>query len=868
MGAATDRGLDMSRALSDGQCNLVQLTSEVKRVKKVDKDGKPLQVPEWPERSWESRTFGHMEIPREDLALLWELPAAGKPVKEALSPARAMEHLDSLLTYHGLDYVDAFVMEIPWITGGEEVVNDYRRFTGEAVRLAMTEFVEQAGDRVKTLGFSWKRNPHKPHPARAPDSPLSDVMELRDLLAPSKSVVAMFPVGLGYGADVDGLGSSSSSSSADEEYRGEGIFSLPESAGVFQIGTNVTHLRRPDGRPFRLVDVNPRPVEDIMADLKSKFAMAIHMEVEYAKRFEGGTPDLDSGGGGSEGGDGDGHADGDGEDAPSPLPPKADVSWAHILAQNQHKLQGLDEWETIRDSQIKPSVMRALDTLRIRGAAEGEWGFLYRSTLGSLMTGLSEVMEVRKAHQLAEVVALMDELAPSLRSAASRGSVAVDKEGSPSSSNNSGGDVDGANDGGRETGTVIGRCAAAALSTGVNCVLDEDVSASRERGRVEGFPQVPGSETGSKIAGEDEGTTGEFGRNELNDNGRRLLALASDNRLAVLNTFFGNRRDGIWHTYNGPAGKDCNPKRQFNRQDLQVEAARWAVSQRFLCNLLAKPGAPATTAQEMAEEFTEALLGAAETELCEEPRRRRPVEWNMTTTARAALTTAFDKRRAARHGFKRSTGLGGRQAGEQQFVTDENGVLLRNKDAILKRWRRFFDTLLNSKSSTLNPDVVEQVAQRPTTRATRRLAAVPDPDEVEAATKGLGNWKAVGPDLLAAELLKVDGDDKPSVRERLRAIFVEVWNGGEMPQEWKDATIKVLYKKGDRSNCNNVRGISLLSHVGKVLAKTIANRLTAFCEANDILPEEQGRSHRIPLCDDFDIGATFEREVECWGVWP
>ena len=35
--------------------------------------------------------------------------------------------------------------------------------------------------------------------------------------------------------------------------------------------------------------------------------------------------------------------------------------------------------------------------------------------------------------------------------------------------------------------------------------------------------------------------------------------------------------------------------------------------------------------------------------------------------------------------LKRSTGLSGRQDGGQQFVTDENGVLLRNKDAILKR---------------------------------------------------------------------------------------------------------------------------------------------------------------------------------------
>ncbi|CAB1099069.1 unnamed protein product [Ectocarpus sp. CCAP 1310/34] len=57
-------------------------------------------------------------------------------------------------------------------------------------------------------------------------------------------------------------------------------------------------------------------------------------------------------------------------------------------------------------------------------------------------------------------------------------------------------------------------------------------------------------------------------------------------------------------------------------------------------------------------------------------------------------------------------------------------------------------------------------------------------------------------------------------------------------KKWKDATVKVLYKNGDRSNCNNYRGISLLSHVGKVPIKII-NRLSAFCEANNILPEEQ-----------------------------
>eukprot|EP00752_Nemacystus_decipiens_P007959 g7112.t1 len=95
------------------------------------------------------------------------------------------------------------------------------------------------------------------------------------------------------------------------------------------------------------------------------------------------------------------------------------------------------------------------------------------------------------------------------------------------------------------------------------------------------------------------------------------------------------------------------------------------------------------------------------------------------------------------------------------------------------------------------------------------------------ATPNSATWRII-------KLLKIDDDDEPTVLKRLHAIIVKVWNGGEMPQEWNDATIKGLYKKGDQSNCNNFRGISLLSHVGKVFAKTITNRLSTFIEANDI----------------------------------
>ena len=49
---------------------------------------------------------------------------------------------------------------------------------------------------------------------------------------------------------------------------------------------------------------------------------------------------------------------------------------------------------------------------------------------------------------------------------------------------------------------------------------------------------------------------------------------------------------------------------------------------------------------------------------------------------------------------------------------------------------------------------------------------------------------------------------------------------GQVPQDMGDAKITTLYKsKGDRSDCNNYRGISLLSIVGKVFARVASSRL-------------------------------------------
>ena len=84
----------------------------------------------------------------------------------------------------------------------------------------------------------------------------------------------------------------------------------------------------------------------------------------------------------------------------------------------------------------------------------------------------------------------------------------------------------------------------------------------------------------------------------------------------------------------------------------------------------------------------------------------------------------------------------------------------------------------------------------------------------------MANGKGMGPDELPAELLKLGlSDSSHEILLAFHGIIVAVWMTGEVPQEWKDATIKVLLKNKDRNECGNCRGFSLVAHAGKVLLK-------------------------------------------------
>ena len=149
---------------------------------------------------------------------------------------------------------------------------------------------------------------------------------------------------------------------------------------------------------------------------------------------------------------------------------------------------------------------------------------------------------------------------------------------------------------------------------------------------------------------------------------------------------------------------------------------------------------------------------------------------------------------------------------------------------------RFFRSLLNSKSDMLDPDIPKRLPQHPVASA---LGIEPTEEEIATAMKAMANAKAVGPDTVPAELLKLGLQQDWTILLELHRLTILTWRQGKVPQQWKDAVITVLHKKGDKTECGNYRGISLVSHAGKVLLKVVARRLSAYCEAKGLLPEEQ-----------------------------
>ena len=144
-------------------------------------------------------------------------------------------------------------------------------------------------------------------------------------------------------------------------------------------------------------------------------------------------------------------------------------------------------------------------------------------------------------------------------------------------------------------------------------------------------------------------------------------------------------------------------------------------------------------------------------------------------------------------------------SGSPPLLSADGSTMVTNREKILERWAEHFSGILNCPSA-INDEAIGRLPQVPVNTA---LDEPPTEAEVIKAIRGLSNGKASGADAIPAELYAAGG---PPLTKHLADLFRTMWNQGKLPQQFKDASIVHLYKrKGNRLDCNNHRGIALLS---------------------------------------------------------
>ena len=105
--------------------------------------------------------------------------------------------------------------------------------------------------------------------------------------------------------------------------------------------------------------------------------------------------------------------------------------------------------------------------------------------------------------------------------------------------------------------------------------------------------------------------------------------------------------------------------------------------------------------------------------------------------------------------------------------------------------------------------------------------------EITKAIEQLRSGKAAGVDGIPPELWKEGG---PALHSKLHEPLVCCWDQGKLLSDLRDAVIVTLHEnKGEKSDCSNYRGITLLSITGKILAHVLLNRLVPTITEDHLL---------------------------------
>ena len=131
--------------------------------------------------------------------------------------------------------------------------------------------------------------------------------------------------------------------------------------------------------------------------------------------------------------------------------------------------------------------------------------------------------------------------------------------------------------------------------------------------------------------------------------------------------------------------------------------------------------------------------------------------------------------------------------------------------------------------------------------------------EVATTFKEIESGKAAGEDKIRPKMLKALTGEGILWLTRVCQV---AWKFGKSPRDWQTGVIIPIFKKGDRKQCTNYRGISPLSFPGKVFAKCLERKCPETVESKLKVGQSGFHPGRSKTDQIFTVKQIFEKSCK------
>ena len=193
-------------------------------------------------------------------------------------------------------------------------------------------------------------------------------------------------------------------------------------------------------------------------------------------------------------------------------------------------------------------------------------------------------------------------------------------------------------------------------------------------------------------------------------------------------------------------------------------------------------------------------------------------------------------------GWKRRQDVSGVQP-----MQNERGEIVNDLASIAEVWSRHYRTLLNDNTGhSRDPEYWRNLELGQSHPTLHDLNKEFDYYEVQNALCEIKRHKAPGPDGVPADFLKLGRGGL--MGDKIEKFLNLVWRTGTIPDSWSDSVLVPIFKKGDPTDPQNYRGISLMNTLLKLIMIIISKRINKIFEEKELFSPFQSGFRRLEEC--------------------